>query len=157
MNNLPPMTMFDYMVSSRENNMLKAFLPYIDRDFQPMLATYIKYTELMATIELFNHNKNVFGRKSESPDFTELLSSMLPYVSPEERDAFESINNIRNAMDMFETYKDMFTQDASSDDTSDTSSEDSSTDNSNMSDMFATMLSPEQQLMFEQFSSMMNN
>lgn len=157
MNNLPPMTMFDYMVSSRENNMLKAFLPYIDKDFQPMLATYIKYTELMATIDLFRREKNVFDCKSESPNFTELISSMLPYVSPEERETFETINNIKNAMDMFETYKDMFAQDATSDNTSDTSSADSTDDNSNMSDIFSSMLSPEQQLMFEQFSSMMNN
>lgn len=111
MNNLPPMTLFDYMVSSRENNMLKAFLPYIDRDFQPMLATYIKYTELLATIDLFRQGRNVFNSKSESFDFTDIISIMLPYVPPEQQDIFENISNIKNTMKMFESYKDMLTPD----------------------------------------------
>ncbi len=111
MNNLPPMTLFDYMVSSRENNMLKAFLPYIDRDFQPMLATYIKYTELLATIDLFSEGRNVFNSKSESFDFTDIISIMLPYVPPEQQEIFENIKNIKNTMEMFEAYKDMMTPD----------------------------------------------
>lgn len=180
MNNLPPMTLFDYMVSSRENNMLKAFLPYIDRDFQPLLATYIKYTELLATIDLFNQGRDVFHLKSKQTDFTDIISSMLPYISPQEQEAFETINNIKNTMDMFETYKDMLSPDmmnafsgfGDSEDSEDLensnySTEDSSNNSSNiandinesdsMSDMLSSMLSPEQQLMFEQLSGMMNN
>ena len=95
MNKLPPMTLFDYMVSSRENNMLKAFLPYVDRDFQPMLATYIKFSELLATIDLFRPGRNVFDSQSASPDFTDIISNMLPYVSQKEREAFETISNIK--------------------------------------------------------------
>ncbi len=192
MNKLPPMTLFDYMVSSRENNMLKAFLPYVDRDFQPMLATYIKFSELLATIDLFRPGRNVFDSQSASPDFTDIISNMLPYVSQKEREAFETISNIKNAMDMFETYKDMLSPDmmdaftafnnseafnSSEDDSSDENSSDKShdahvsnsspsDDNSsdatfgntdNMSDMLSSMLSPEQQLMFEQLSNMMGN
>lgn len=194
MNNLPPMTLFDYMVSSRENNMLKAFLPYVDRDFQPMLATYIKYTELLATIDLFSNGRNVFAAQKGVAGFTDIISSMLPYVSEKEREAFETVNNIKNTMDMFETYKDMMSPDMmdafnnfgdfnsfSDSDSSDVTSNDCDTsesadtdhsgddnahnsDNegfnssgSNMSDMLTSMLSPEQLLMFQQFSGMMND
>ena len=173
MNNLPPMTLFDSMVSSRENNMLKAFLPFVDRDFQPILATYIKYSELLATVELFNHGRNVFT-DIKNDGFTDIISSMLPYVSEKEREAFETISNIKNAMDMFESYKDLLTPDmmnafmGNDADSGDTASADSSTDNENvddtpvdnssdnMSDMLSSMLSPEQQLLFEQLSGMMN-
>ena len=84
MNNLPPMTLFDYKISNRENLMLKAFLPYIDKDFQPFLATYIKYTELLATIELFSHKDFVFDN-CNSNSFSDIISSLLPYVSEKER------------------------------------------------------------------------
>ena len=175
MNNLPPMTLLDYMVSSRENNMLKAFLPFVDRDFQPMLATYIKYSELLATVELFSRGRNVFANKVNNGGFTDIISSMLPYVSEKEREAFETINNIKNAMDMFESYKDLLTpemmgaftggeegsQDNTYSDSSDNSdnvtNEQSDTSSDNMSDMLSSMLTPEQQLLFEQLSGMMNN
>ena len=173
MNNLPPMTLFDYMVSSRENNILKAFLPYIDKDFQPLLATYIKYTELLATIELFNkRGRNVFPSNSNSQGFTDIISSILPYVSNKEREAFETINNIKNTMEMFEMYKDMMSPDMAdafagftNSDTSsskedfnndESSNSTSNTMDNNMSDMFSSIFSPEQMAMFEQFSSMMN-
>lgn len=181
MNNLPPMTLLDYMVSSRENNMLKAFLPYVDRDFQPMLATYIKYSELLATVELFSRGRNVFANKVNNGGFTDIISSMLPYVSEKEREAFETINNIKNAMDMFESYKDLLTPDMmsaftggeegsqdntysdssdisnSSDNSDNVANEPSDTSSDNMSDMLSSMLTPEQQLLFEQLSGMMNN
>lgn len=227
MNNLPPMTLFDYMVSNKENNMLKAFIPFIDKDFQPMLATYIKYTEFMATIELFKKKgRNVFASKIHSTGFNDIISCLLPYVSDKERETFETINNIKNAMEMFEMYKDMISPEMmnafSSFGNMDNSSEDSNKDNNDtinsdnvdnintdnlniahfnidnlnfnnkpaddkqvhrercttdnaknntasttddfstpsdnsMTDMLSTMLSPEQRLMFEQLSGMINN
>lgn len=215
MNNLPPMTLFDYMVSNKENNMLKAFIPYIDKDFQPMLATYIKYTELMATIELFKKKgRNVFASKIHSSSFNDIISSLLPYVSDKEREAFETINNIKNTMEMFEMYKDMMSPEMMNafsgfgdmgnsnefsnkeNNISNDNNDNKTTDNSNnintdkqnadninnkdlknfdlnnddlnndnfstssdnnMADMLTTMLSPEQRLMFEHLSGMMNN
>ena len=164
MNNLPPMTLLDYMVSSRENNMLKAFLPFVDKDFQPMLATYIKYSELLATVELFSHGRNVFANQENNNGFTDIISSMLPYVSEKEREAFETIKNIKNAMDMFETYKDVLTPDMmgaftgnEESDENTASSEQSENNPDNMSDMLSSMLTPEQQMLFEQLSGMMNN
>lgn len=132
MKDLPPMTLLDYKVSTRENLMLKAFLPYIDKDFQPFLATYIKYTELLATIDLFRHNNNIFPDCNDKPGFSDIISVLLPYVSEKERETFEMIGNIKNAMEMFEQYKDLF---ASAGDFSGTE---------------------EQQMMFEQLSSLMN-
>lgn len=165
--------------------MLKAFLPYVNKGFQPFLATYIKYTELLATIDLFKGNGSVFPNQ-DNIDFPDIISSMLPYMSEQERQTFEIIGNMKNIMNiinMADEYKDLFgsmdispeeSTDSKQDDTSgssddntnhnspdDNSPDDNSSDN-NISDGFnftngiSSLLTPEQQLMFEQLSSMMN-
>lgn len=168
MNDLPPMTLLDYMVSTKENLMLKAFLPYIDKGFQPFLATYIKYTELLATIYLFKENGSIFPSNQEHNDFPDIISCLLPYVSEQERQTFEMIGNLKNAMTMFEEYKDIFenmnmensfseeAQGDSSNDYPEESDSEHSSDNMNISDTLSSLLTPEQQLMFEQLSSLMN-
>lgn len=154
------MTLLDYKVSTRENLMLKAFLPYIDKDFQPFLATYIKYTELLATIDLFRHNGNVFSDCNDKPGFSDIISVLLPYVSEKERETFEMIGNIKNAMDMFEQYKDLFSAEGDLSGTEESGSTDESdstdTGNDTMNSPLSSLLSPEQQMMFEQLSSLMN-
>lgn len=152
MNNLPPMTLFDYKISNRENLMLKAFLPYIDKDFQPFLATYIKYTELLATIELFSHKDFVFDN-CNSNSFSDIISSLLPYVSEKERETFEMIGNIKNIMETMEQYKDLF---ACNEEDSGSSAQSDNTESS-VSSMLGSLLTPEQQMMFEQLSTLMNS
>ena len=108
MNELPPMTQLDYMVSTNETLMLKAFLPYINADFASYLAIYIKYSELMSTIKLFKDNKNVFPKKNEGDNFSEIIKSMTPYVPEKDRSTFETLGNLKNIMETFEQYKDLF-------------------------------------------------
>lgn len=189
MNELPPMTLLDHMVSTKENIMLKAFLPYINKGFQPFLATYIKYTELIATVELFKNNNGSFPSYEEGSSFPDIISALLPYVSEQERQTFEMLGNMKNIMETFEQYKDIFEAGVNADQSfqggSDTddgtdspngSSSDSSNENSNgdsnsdsdnsqsdegqssgtMADTLSAFLTPEQQLMFEQLSSLMN-
>ena len=105
MNQMPPMTPLDYKVSSKELNMLKVLLPYVDIGFQPMLAAYIKYTELRATIDLFAMNPYVFGTRSSSPDFTDIISSVLPYLTPEEQESMEQMQNMFNTINMFNMFQ----------------------------------------------------
>ena len=108
MNELPPMTQLDYMVSTNETLMLKAFLPYINADFASYLAIYIKYSELMSTINLFKDKKKVFENKGNSFDFSEIISVMAPYVPEKDRATFETLGNFKNIMETFEQYKDLF-------------------------------------------------
>ena len=108
MTDLPPMTQLDYMVSTNETLMLKAFLPYINADFASYLAIYIKYSELMSTINLFKDKKKVFEKKDDSFDFSEIISVMAPYVPEKERATFETLGNLKNIMETFEQYKDLF-------------------------------------------------
>ena len=87
-------------------------LPYVDIHFQPFLAMYIKYIELRATIDLFASGRDVFNvKKQSSPDLSDILSSISPYLSPEEREAMENMQNMFNTIQMFEQYKDIFSPD----------------------------------------------
>ena len=108
MNELPPMTQLDYMVSTNETLMLKAFLPYINADFASYLAIYIKYSEFMSTIKLFKDNKNVFTPSKENDTFSEIIKSITPYVPEKDRATFETLGNLKNIMETFEQYKDLF-------------------------------------------------
>lgn len=108
MNELPPMTQLDYMVSTNETLMLKALLPYINADFASYLAIYIKYSEFMSTIKLFKNNKNVFSKNNEDDNFSEIIKAMIPYVPEKDRSTFETLANLKNIMETFEQYKDLF-------------------------------------------------
>ncbi|MBQ6814907.1 MAG: hypothetical protein IJP13_05160 [Lachnospiraceae bacterium] len=145
MKQLPPMTQLDYMVSSNESLMLKALLPFIPKDFQPFLATYIKYSELMATIELFS------GRKTNSfsnfdNDDSSIISCLLPYIPEEHRQTLEMFENLQNTMSMYDEYKDLFT--SSFEESSDCDNG-ANTDNSTGMDMNMEM--------FDMLQAFMNN
>ncbi len=108
MNELPPMTQLDYMVSTNETLMLKAFLPYINADFASYLAIYIKYSEFMSTIKLFKENNNVFSKHDKNTDFSQVIKALTPYVPEKDRATFETLANLKNIMETFEQYKDLF-------------------------------------------------
>ena len=108
MNELPPMTQLDYLVSTNETLMLKAFLPYINANFASYLAIYIKYSELMATINLFKDNKNILNPKNGGDNFSEIIKTLTPYVPDKDKSTFETLGNLKNIMETFEQYKDLF-------------------------------------------------
>ena len=108
MTDLPPMTQLDYMVSTTETLMLKAFLPYINADFASYLAIYIKYSELMSTINLFKDKKKVFEEKENSFDFSKIIKAISPYVPEKDRATFETLGNLKDIMETFDQYKDLF-------------------------------------------------
>ena len=108
MNDLPPMTQLDYMVSADETLMLKAILPYINADFVSYLAIYIKYSEFMSTIKLFKDNKKVFPIQDEGDNFSEIIKAITPYVPEKDRATFETLGNLKNIMETFDQYKDLF-------------------------------------------------
>ena len=108
MTDLPPMTQLDYMVSTTETLMLKAFLPYINADFASYLAIYIKYSELMSTINLFKDKKKVFEEKENSFDFSKIIKAISPYVPEKDRATFETLGNLKDILETFDQYKDLF-------------------------------------------------
>ena len=108
MTDLPPMTQLDYMVSTNETLMLKAFLPYINADFASYLAIYIKYSELMSTINLFKEKKQIFKPREDGDNFSEIIKDLIPYVPEKDRSTFETLGNLKNIMETFDQYKDLF-------------------------------------------------
>ena len=62
----------------------------------------------MSTINLFKDKKKVFGNKDGSLDFSEIIKAMAPYVPEKERATFETLGSLKDIMETFEQYKDLF-------------------------------------------------
>lgn len=95
------MTPFDEAFLPKELQMLKAFLPFLPANMQKMLAIYIKWTELLYTIEYFNHNMPA----QQAFELGNIMKCMKNFMPPEEQAQIEQFADIFENMDM---YRDMF-------------------------------------------------
>ena len=62
----------------------------------------------MSTIKLFKENNNVFSNIDKNIDFTQVIKALTPYVPEKDRATFETLANLKNIMETFEQYKDLF-------------------------------------------------
>ncbi len=105
---LLPMTPFDSLVTSFELQMMKLMLPYTPASYRPMLACYIKFTELINTFQYFQQSSNkrdrkdTFAKHPSSP--LDILEDLRPYM--DEKDS-GMIDNLLSAMNMMEMMKGM--------------------------------------------------
>ncbi len=125
-------TPFDLQTSSNTLLLLKLILPYLPPQSQRMLAIYIRFLEFQNTLSSFHS----FKQKSFS--MQEVIQDLKPYMSPS---ASESMENLVNMMSMMEMFQSMY------------SSSDDGSEFDPMSVMMS-MLSPEQQGMFDMYNSM---
>lgn len=135
------MTPFDRIISSKELQMMKLIIPYTPPANQHMLAVYVKFLELKRTMTMFrqthqNIHTQTFEKTISSP--LDIIDEIRPYLSETERNSIDSILNVFNMMQMLSTMEQM--------------SSDAGT--FNPMDMVKEMLTPEQQNMFEMYSTM---
>lgn len=95
------MTPFDEAILPKELQMLKAFLPFLPANMQKMFAVFIKWTELVYTINYFSQRTPT----QQNPEIGNLIQCMKNFLSPEERAQIEQFEDIFENMDM---YRDMF-------------------------------------------------
>lgn len=141
------MTPFDKLISSRELQMLKLFLPYTPATNQKMLAICIKFMELKHTIQFFQHvQKDIHAQAFEKPVSTpfDMLEELRPYLSDEEQAKMDSFLSIMNLMEMMAEMQKM----------SGDIQGFSNTGDFNSFDFMKGMLNPEQQEMFEMYQDM---
>lgn len=141
---VPPLTAIDQIANGNSLQMLKAAIPYTPFESQKFLAVYIKVMELENIITFYEDSDSpvrACSLGSESFSFQNMLTDMRNYCSDEQREQLNSCLNLMKTMQMFQTYQNIFSQ----------SSGESA---ANPMDMIKTMLSPEQQSVFETYSSM---
>ncbi len=141
------MTPFDKLISPRQLQLLKLFIPYIPMKSQRILAVYTKFTELKYTLQFFQHfQKDIHPQtcqKNLSSPF-DMLDEIRPYLSEEEQNKVDSFANLLSMMELMSSLQNM----------SDSGCEDSDMGKITPMDMMKGMLTPEQQEMFEMYSSM---
>ena len=141
--NLPgPMTPFDELVTSPQLQAIKLLLPYAPVSEQRLLASFIKFQEFRQTIRLFSRLRRGLGAQlfqdGPPPSQQEILSSLKPYLGPQESGTLEMLMNMKDIMDMAEMMQGSSGGSLSSD----------------PMDLIMGMLSPEQQEMFSAYSDM---
>lgn len=127
-----PMTPFDLLTVPDGLYSIKLFLPYTPVSMQRFLAIYVKFIELRHTITHFHG----FPSRSSPND---MMADLKPYLSEKERSMMEQAENMMHMMEMLQSMQSM--SDASDQDV-------------NPMDFMKTMLTPEQQEMFNMYSQM---
>lgn len=101
----PPlvMTPFDESLTNDFLQLVKIILPYLPDHVQRIAGIYVKLTELMNAFYCFQppyyHNRRGRLQKQEK-DPGSMFEAVVPYLSPEKREMFDSFSGIWQMMEM---------------------------------------------------------
>ena len=101
-------TEYDELVQTRELQMLKSMLPFMNLNNPLPLAMLIQSMEFRNTLRVFQNNTNALTAcaiTNEADKRSAMLSTLRKFCTPKER---ETIDNILNIMCIMENY-DAFT------------------------------------------------
>ncbi len=143
---------FDSLTTTRHMKMLKIAIPYIFAADKSSLYIFIKFAELVHTIEVFHKPTPFFpdsghSKDKNSVDYQTLLSSLIELGDEKESQLFSQILNLVNAFSMYEMYAPLLKT------ITETAGANNPSDENNLS-FLSSMLSPEQQELFNQFKNL---
>lgn len=102
----------DTLIQSRELQMLKSMVPYIEGSRQRMICLIIRLVELQKTIQLFDAEPqmqaaelHICANESPTERTCHMLNAMKEFCSPQEQ---ENIDMILNFYDIYASYGAMF-------------------------------------------------
>lgn len=101
-------TPFDYMTQTRELQMLKTMLPYMQEAQKKQFAILIKYMELKNTIQVFSQEDKVLSMCSAEEGGNQMLAmlnDLRQFCNSREQ---ETLDMIANMVSMLETYETIF-------------------------------------------------
>ena len=149
---------FDTLYTTNHMKILKLLLPYLEPEYQKILAVYIKWQELMFTLQFFKqYSASLYSsdfQKKQTLDLNTLLPLLIPYCNETEKNILSQFSQIQNVMHMMEemqAYMPIFQQMMSAMSPESDISDIFNSDGNNMMDMLKNMMSEEQQAMFSMF------
>jgi hypothetical protein len=99
---MPEETDFDQMISSHDQELLKAALPFFPYSEQKVLSLFIRINELLKTIELFANESppmRICTNEQDSSQSLELMIQTLKdYCTPSEAETLDLFFNIQQAL-----------------------------------------------------------
>lgn len=140
--NQSPLTSFDSLTFSNRLQILKLCFPYMPPASRKFLSSYIKASELANALHI-SEEKEMANLGACSADGAvknplELLGDIKRFCSKKEQESIDMALNFFNAFQMYHTFLEIEKQDGT---------------NNSFVDMVKSMLSPEQQSMFEQYQN----
>lgn len=108
-----PILEFDSRTTTRHLKMLKAVLAYIPLRDKRMITIYIKFSELMYTIDLCKKPQPFFPgcgyedcshEEPSKPDYQHLLQILTELGDEKEKQTFSQFSSMMNAFTMYEAY-----------------------------------------------------
>lgn len=98
-------TPYDEMMQTKEVQILKSALPFLEKNMQRQTAFFIQYLELMHVKNVFENNKNSLSI-CEIPDGTDrrsaILSAIRQYCNPKEQETIDTIMNLFCIMENYD-------------------------------------------------------
>lgn len=99
-------TDFDQMISSHEQEILKAALPFFPYSEQKFLSIFIRMNELIKTMELFANDTPPLRICTNEEDDTQSLELMVQtlkeFCTPSEQEILDLFFNIKQAIHLYE-------------------------------------------------------
>ena len=146
-NNDTNLTSFDTMTFSNRLQILKTFFPYMPAGSQKFISSYIKISELSNALKMCSDNSNAelsaCSSDTQKSPF-ELLSEIKPFCSKNEKDNIDVALNFVNAFQMYRSFMEVEKESEGNEKTS-------------FFDTIKNMLTPEQQTMFDNYQTVLNN
>ena len=157
---------FDTLYTTNHLKILKLLIPYLKSEHQKNLAVFIKWQELIFTLNFFKqYSASLYSsdfKQSQKLDLNSLIPLLTPYCNESEKNIiskFSQMQNMINMMEQIQNYMPLIQQFMSS-----MSADGFHTDGmnpggidldeNNMMNILKNMMSEEQQAMFSMF---MNN
>ena len=95
------MTPFDQYISTQSLQITKLIIPFLPPRSQRMLAVYVKFRELSHTMSNFHSMRF----QSHSPE--DMFDNIKPYLSPDDLESFDQMQNMMNMMSMMQEMQNM--------------------------------------------------
>ena len=90
------LTDLDYAIADHHMQMLKAALPYMKIPEQRALSFFIKWNELLRTMDFFSENDegmlSICGLDEEHTSTADMLAAVKPYASQKEQDMIDFLS-----------------------------------------------------------------
>lgn len=157
------LTEFDSVICDSRIQMMKSAIPFVGPREQRFLSIYVKYIELSKTISLVKNLRpdslgvcSITGKKP-SGDNNDFIQTIRKYCNASERETIDMITNMMSAYKMLRMYKETMASAATENPESESDGTNSSihSDNS-LFNILKSQLSPEQQEMFDMYSTIIN-
>ena len=97
-------TIFDTLTQSREIQMLKTAIPYMQQSQKRQFAILIKYLELQRAMQIFSPNTTSLSAceiPAEENNSFNLLNELRKYASPRELEIIDNFTNLLSVMTLY--------------------------------------------------------